>query len=72
MNVVNVTKGRSWVYDYAEKIGTGQNTMFHCRFELNSGQKSHSELNAEKSQTTNVPARNTAWKLVKIQTNTDG
>jgi hypothetical protein len=39
MNVVNVTKGHSWVYDYAEKIVAAENTMFHCRFELESGEK---------------------------------
>jgi hypothetical protein len=54
MNVVNVTKGRSWVYDYAEKIGTQENTKFYCRFELKSGKKCTYKVESKKGQTTNI------------------
>jgi hypothetical protein len=56
MNVVNVTKGRSWVYNYAEKIGTEENTMFHCRFEFKSGKKCQYKVLTKKGQTSNIAA----------------
>jgi hypothetical protein len=49
MNVVNVTKGRSWVHDYAETIGTEKDTIFHCRLESKSGKRCKYKLFTEKS-----------------------
>ena len=49
-----VKKGRSWVYNYAQKIEKGNKAYFHCRFEYRSGERCTYKVQTKQGQTSNI------------------